>query len=199
MFNANLLAKQNGAATQNHLIIVEHTPVYTLGKNGKKENLLFDPAKIGADFHEINRGGDITFHGPGQLTIYPIVDLENLQLGVADFVFKLEEVVIQLLDKYNLKGFRIKEAAGVWLTDGFTTQKICAVGLKMSRYLTMHGIAINVNTNLKFFQYIVPCGITDKGVTSFEKELGKKISLTEISNLFIAIFEKEFAIKFTND
>ncbi|MFN8277567.1 MAG: lipoyl(octanoyl) transferase LipB [Chitinophagales bacterium] len=187
-FDQNITAKLAGHATQNTLIICEHQPVYTLGKSGKLENLLFDPERVGAALMFTNRGGDITFHGPGQLVAYPIFDLDTLNIGVASFVSALEEIVIRTIAEYGLSGNRIDGASGVWLTDGAEPRKICAVGLKVSRLCTMHGIAINVNTDLKFFSYIVPCGLPDKGVTSLAKELGQTVDFEHFKDRFIHHF-----------
>ncbi|MBD5212162.1 MAG: lipoyl(octanoyl) transferase LipB [Bacteroidales bacterium] len=162
-----------------HLLIVEHNPVYTLGKHGKEENLLADQARLrnaGAECIRIERGGDITFHGPGQLVLYPIISLAEYSLGVKDYVNLLEETIIQFLAEYNIKGERVEGATGVWLDKGTPRErKICAIGVKCSHFVTMHGLALNVNTDLNYFSLINPCGFQDKGVTSMEKELGQKI------------------------
>jgi len=161
------------------LIFVEHPHVYTLGKSGSESNLLLDVDLIkakGASFYRIDRGGDITYHGPGQIICYPIFDLEALNIGLKDYIYKLEKVIIDVVEKYGLKASRLEGATGVWLDPdvAMRARKICAIGVKASRFVTMHGLAFNVNTNLEYFNFINPCGFTDKSVTSLEKELGKK-------------------------
>ena len=147
--------------------------------------MLFNPTAVGAAFHKIERGGDITYHGPGQLVIYPIFDLDTLGLGIAEFVHLLEEVVMATVAHYGLVATRIAGAAGIWLHADTTPAKICAVGMRISRRCSMHGIAINVNTDLKFFDYIVPCGLTGMGVTSLQKEVGREINLDEVQQVFL--------------
>ena len=161
-----------------YLLFCEHPPVFTLGKSGSAENLLIDEpglAKRGIEFHRINRGGDITFHGPGQIVGYPIVDLEQLKLGVKTYIEMLEEAVIRLLKMYGITAGRLPGATGVWLDSDSpsSARKICAIGVRASRYITMHGFAFNVNTDLSYYQYIHPCGFIDKGVTSMARELGE--------------------------
>ena len=194
LFDENLRKKASEEPTENTLVFCEHTPVYTLGKNGDEKNLLFKPELTGADFYRIERGGDITFHGPGQLVIYPIFDLDTLDIGVSEFVGKLEETVILTLKEYGLTGERLEGASGVWLDITFNPRKICAIGLKISRKCSMHGISINLNTDLRYFSYIVPCGLQDKGVTSLQKELGKEISMKEFQTKFCVNFEKIFNV-----
>ncbi|MFN8310858.1 MAG: lipoyl(octanoyl) transferase LipB [Chitinophagales bacterium] len=192
LFQKNLEAKAVGGKTENTLILCEHLPVYTLGKSGKKENLLFDPAKVGAAFVPINRGGDITFHGPGQLVAYPIFDLDQFGIGIAEFVFLLEEIVIKLLSEYELQGKRIPTASGVWLDIERQPRKICAVGLRVSRHCTMHGIALNINTDLSFFDHIIPCGLKNMGVTSMQQELGRIMDFNAVRNRYSEIFIETF-------
>ncbi len=153
--------------------------------------MLFNPASVGATLHKINRGGDITYHGPGQMVAYPIFDLETLNIGLATFVHALEETIIRTVAHYGLVAGRLATAPGIWLDTENDPRKICAIGLKASRYCTMHGIAMNVNTDLKYFNYIVPCGIPDKGVTSLQKELGHEVSMTEVRDIFVKELEKE--------
>ena len=150
----------------------------------------------GAEYVHTNRGGDITFHGPGQLVVYPVVDLERMDLGLARYIEKLEEVVIQLLSEYEIHGERLKGATGVWLDvdQPDKTRKICAIGIRSSRYVTMHGLAFNINTDLKYFDYINPCGFTDKGVTSMEKELGERQYFMHVMERFYNIFTRVFDI-----
>jgi lipoyl(octanoyl) transferase len=177
-------AKQQGVPVDEVLILVEHPPVYTLGKSGKMENLLLDEQaiqKMGASFYRSDRGGDITFHGPGQLVGYPIIDLSVHEMGVKRYVELLEESVIMTLASYGIIGARHSKAPGVWLDpDGDKARKICALGVRVSRGITMHGFALNVSTDLDYFTKINPCGFTDKSVTSMEKELGMQIDFEEV-------------------
>jgi lipoyl(octanoyl) transferase len=161
------------------LIFVEHPHVYTLGKSGSENNLLIDYIQMqakDAEFYKIDRGGDITYHGPGQIVGYPIFDLEMIRIGLKEYIFRLEEAVIQTIMESDLHGSRLAGSTGVWLDTEIKgkTRKICAIGVKASKYVTMHGFAFNVNTDLSYFNHINPCGFTDKGVTSMEKELGVK-------------------------
>jgi lipoyl(octanoyl) transferase len=183
--------------TPNYLLFTEHRPVYTLGKSGHESNMLMNTIQLRAqqaEFIKVDRGGDITFHGPGQLVVYPIIDLENFELGVKEYVYRLEEVVIRTVDKYGFEGKRVEGATGVWLGVGTTAErKICAIGVKCSRYISMHGFALNVNTNLNYFNYIHPCGFVDKGVTSIEKERGgKPVDLEEVEREVLKQFETVF-------
>jgi lipoyl(octanoyl) transferase len=161
-----------------HLLFCEHPPVFTLGKSGSGENLLINEqmlAQRGIEFYHINRGGDITFHGPGQIVGYPILDLEQLNLGIKNYIDGLEEAVIMTLGNYGIVAGRLAGATGVWLDPEIPSRarKICAIGVRAGRHITMHGFAFNVNTDLSYYQYINPCGFIDKGVTSMEKELGE--------------------------
>lgn len=185
LFQENLKKKMAGGPTENHLLFCEHPHVYTLGKSGSENNLLANNQmlqKLGVSFFKTNRGGDITYHGPGQIVGYPILDLENFGLGVKSYIEKLEESIICVLDDFGLNGKRLSGATGVWLDPDIPgiSRKICAIGVKASRHITMHGFAFNVNTDLKFFDMINPCGFTDKAVTSLEKELGRKMNFEEI-------------------
>jgi lipoyl(octanoyl) transferase len=153
--------------------------------------LLFSPEAVGAAFHRVTRGGDITYHGPGQLVAYPIFDLDTLGIGVADFVHALEEVIIRTVAHYGLTATRLEGAPGIWLDAEINPRKICALGMKVSRHCTMHGIAINVNTDLRYFDYIVPCGIADKGTTSLQRELGRQIDINEVRDIFITNLETQ--------
>ena len=192
-FNAQLVKKAKGEKTSNTLILLQHTPVYTLGKSGDISNLKVPIEETGAEFYKTKRGGDITFHGPGQLVVYPIFDTENYDISVREFVVKLEQSVIDCIAEFGLKGARVNAASGVWLDAGNENErKICAVGLKVSRGISMHGLAFNINTDLSYFDHIVPCGLDDKSVTSLEKELGKKMDFFEIQGKLIAQFEKHF-------
>jgi lipoyl(octanoyl) transferase len=171
-----------------HLLFCEHPPVFTLGKSGSRENLLINEQMLAQrriEFYQINRGGDITFHGPGQIVGYPILDLEQLNLGIKTYIEKLEEAVILLLKEYGIKAGRLSGATGVWLDaeKPSVARKICAIGVKAGRHITMHGFAFNVNTDLSYYQYINPCGFVDKGVTSMEKELGEKQDIAKVKGL----------------
>ena len=171
---------------QNHLVFCEHPHVYTLGKSGKEEHLLLDENGLranGASFYKINRGGDITYHGPGQLVAYPIFDLEQFFTDIHKYMRLLEEAVITTLMEYGILGLRMEGQTGVWLGVGTTNaRKICAMGVKSSRWVTMHGLGFNVNSNLSYFNHIIPCGISDKSVTSMSKELGQEVDLAILSN-----------------
>ncbi len=181
---AKALKAKKESGVENLLIFCEHPHVYTLGKSGDEQNLLLNHIQLmakEASFHKVNRGGDITYHGPGQLVGYPIIDLEQFGLGVKDYIRELEASVIRLLKDYDIQGKRLEGATGVWLDVGKpTARKICAIGVKVSRWITMHGFALNVNTDLKYFDYINPCGFIDKGVTSIAKEKGKIIDEEEL-------------------
>lgn len=170
--------------TAGTILLVEHPPVYTLGKSGRAENLLVGRetlAAMGAGFFHIDRGGDITFHGPGQLVCYPILDLERLGLGLRDYIDALEEAVIRTVATYGIEAGRMAGASGVWLGEGVTSRgrgavrKICAIGVRASRYITMHGLALNVATDLAWFARINPCGFADRGATSIERETGQTV------------------------
>jgi len=187
LFQENLRKKIAGEPILNHLIFCEHKHVYTLGKSGSENNLLANNLmlkKLGVEFFKTNRGGDITYHGPGQIVGYPILDLETFGLGVKTYIEKLEESIIKVLEDYELSGQRLEGATGVWLDPQIPgkARKICAIGVKASRHITMHGFAFNVNTDLKFFEMINPCGFTDKTVTSLEKEMGKAMDFEEVQN-----------------
>ena len=183
--------------TPGYLLFVEHPPVYTLGKSGEAHNLLLNNVQLAEkqiSFFKTNRGGDITFHGPGQLVGYPILDLENYGMGLRQYIYSMEEAIISALAQYGITSSRDPEATGVWLNVGQpTTRKICAIGVKSSRFVTMHGFALNVNTDLDYFRYINPCGFVDKGVTSMEKELGKLLDFGQVKktvlNCFLEIFD----------
>jgi lipoyl(octanoyl) transferase len=194
LFNKNLEAKLSNQATAHSLILCEHPPVFTLGKSGKRENILVSDAEMKAEFYHVNRGGDVTFHGPGQLVVYPILDLEVLHIGLAQYVFMLEEVNIETLKEYGLNGERLENAAGIWLRDKKGERKIAAIGIKASRNLTMHGLAVNISTDLSYFDKIIPCGLEGKGTTSLQKELERKVSAEDYKNFFLLSFEKVFGL-----
>jgi lipoyl(octanoyl) transferase len=171
--------------TPNYLIFCEHPHVFTLGKSGDESNLLVKKENldsINATYVPINRGGDITYHGPGQLVVYPVFDLENFFTDIHKFMRTMEEAVIQTLQEFGIEAGRVDKLTGVWLdgTDLTKARKICAMGVKMSRWVTMHGLALNVNPDLNYFNYIVPCGIQDKAVTSMEKELNVKVDMEKV-------------------
>jgi len=195
LFQENLDAKKNQSETKNHLLLTEHHNVFTLGKSGDESNVLGDEKQLDAEFYKINRGGDITFHGPGQLVVYPIIDLEKLNIGLAKYIFNIEEVIIRLIAEYDIQGVRSKGASGVWLDIDQPTneRKICAVGVRASRHITMHGLAFNVNTELSYFDKIIPCGIPNKGVTSLSVETNKQsIGMNEIKTKFVSLFREIF-------
>ena len=185
--------------TNNHLIFCEHPHVYTLGKNGDEKNLLVNEDYLksrGATFHKINRGGDITYHGPGQLVGYPILDLDNFFTDIHKYLRFLEEAIILTLKEYGLESERSPGETGVWFDVGTPkARKICALGVKSSRWVTMHGFAFNVNSDLSYFGNIIPCGITDKSVTSLQKELGREVDMNEVRNKLkahlVELFEME--------
>jgi len=185
---------------QNQLIFCQHPPVYTLGKSGKIENLLLDEAGLknhGASFFPINRGGEITFHGPGQLVGYPIFDLEQFFTDIHKYLRYLEEAIITTLAHYGVKGERFEGYTGVWIeADKPSARKICAMGVRCSRWVTMHGFAFNINTDLSYFNHIVPCGIDDKAVTSLEKELNRKVDFEEVSALLKRNIAAQFVFSF---
>ena len=170
--------------TENHLIFCEHPHVYTLGKSGKQENLLVNEEYLksrGASFYKTNRGGDITYHGPGQIVGYPIFDLDNFFHDIHKYLRLLEESVILTLKDYGVKGERSDGETGVWLDVGMpSARKICALGVKASRWVTMHGFAFNINTDLSYFENIIPCGIVGKNVTSLEQEIGRKVDIEKV-------------------
>lgn len=173
--------------TQNHLIFCEHPHVYTLGKSGKESHLLMNQTQLEANkisYHKINRGGDITYHGPGQIVGYPIFDLDNFFTDIHKYLRFIEEAVILTLEEYGIKAGRIEGLTGVWLDidNPLKSRKICALGVKCSRWVTMHGFAFNVNTDLSLFKNIVPCGIDDKAVTSMKEELGKEVNMEEVKS-----------------
>jgi lipoyl(octanoyl) transferase len=184
-------------ATSNHFLFVEHPHVFTLGKSGSAENLLADEqhlAEKGAEFFHTNRGGDITYHGPGQVVGYPILDLDNFFTDIHKYLRFLEEMVIRVLAEYGLKGMRSEGETGVWLDVGTPfARKICAMGVRASRWVTMHGFALNVNADLSYFDMMVPCGIRDKGVTSLHVELGEKeLALQEVKEKLLRHFSVLF-------
>ena len=186
--------------TQHHLLFCEHPHVYTIGKSGHMENLLVNDVRLkelNVSFFKTNRGGDITYHGPGQVVGYPILDLEHFVTDLGKYMRNLEEVIIRTIAHYGIDGGRLPGATGVWLDADVKgkARKICAMGVRCSRWVTMHGFALNVNTDLRYFDYIVPCGITDKTVTSIQKELGYAVNEQEVKD----ILKHEFGMVFTSE
>ena len=181
LFSKSVERKSEGLATDNFLVFCENPHVYTLGKSGDEQNMLLNYIQLQAkhaSFVQTNRGGDITYHGPGQVVGYPIFDLANFNLGLKQYIHYIEEAIIHTLSLYNIQSARLDGATGVWIDVGLPTcRKICAIGVRSSRFVTMHGFALNVNTQLEYFNYINPCGFVDKGVTSMEKELGQKVDI----------------------
>ena len=198
--DADLVPDEPLLTTKHSLLFVEHPPVYTLGKSGNIDNVLIsDEERLarGIDFFYTNRGGDITFHGPQQLVAYPIFDLEKFYTDIGRYLRNLEEVIILTMAEYGLKGERSAGETGVWLAPGITGEerKICAIGVRCSRWITMHGLAFNVNTDLSYFNNIVPCGIQNKQVTSLAKELGYPVDLAIVKEKVKRNFEKVFALR----
>lgn len=196
MMNREISAEQQ-ILPEHHLIFCEHPHVYTLGKSGHEKHLLVNDEwlkKKNATYYRINRGGDITYHGPGQLVGYPVFDLDQFFNDIHKYLRFLEESVIVMLAEYGIKGDRIAGLTGVWLDadNPAKARKICAYGVRCSRWVTMHGFALNVNTNLEYFNYIVPCGITDKAVTSMQKELGYEVDMEEVKAKMLKAMETVF-------
>jgi lipoyl(octanoyl) transferase len=197
LLQQKIKAKQSSKTEPDYLLFVEHDPVYTLGKNGKEKNLLINQQSLqekGIEYFHINRGGDITFHGPEQLVGYPILDLDNYKTDLGWYLRSLEEVIILTIGEYGLKGERSTGETGVWLDASIKgkERKICAMGIRCSRWVTMHGFALNVNVDLSYFNFITPCGIQNKQVTSIQKELGEVINMDEIKEKLIKNFELVF-------
>jgi lipoyl(octanoyl) transferase len=192
-------ATKSNQETENYLVFCEHPHVYTMGKTGKKEHLLLpvdDLPSKNASYYEINRGGDITYHGPGQLVAYPILDLDHFFTDIHKYMRCLEEVVIKTCEALGISAGRVNGLTGVWVgSEEANYRKICAMGVKTSRWVTMHGLAFNVNTELSYFSNIVPCGIDDKEVTSVEKELGGKQDMEKIKNILKECFQQVFDCK----
>ena len=181
------------------LLLVEHNPVYTLGKSGKDENMLVSESylrSIGAEFFHIDRGGDVTFHGPGQVVGYPILDLERIGIGLRDYIDALEGAVIDLCREWGIEAGRVAGASGVWIEgDSPRARKICAIGVRSSRYVTMHGFALNVNTDLRYFSHINPCGFVDRGVTSLRKELGHEVDMEQVKSQIVKHLSEKLKIE----
>ncbi|MEN8120237.1 MAG: lipoyl(octanoyl) transferase LipB [Bacteroidota bacterium] len=197
IFNRLIDNKKEERRNENQLLFCEHPHVFTIGKSGKLSNLLINKELLnekGIEYYNIDRGGDITYHGPGQIVAYPLFDLDTFGIGTRDYVFKLEEIVIKSMIEFGIKCGRLESAAGIWLEPEVSakSRKICAIGVRSSKRVTMHGLALNVNTGLSFFNYINPCGFTDKGVTSMEKELGKFVDIEIVKSTLLKNFQIEF-------
>lgn len=195
IFNRN--EPENAVQTKNHLFFVEHPPVFTLGKSGDENHLLLNQEKLaekGVDYFKINRGGDITYHGPGQVVAYPIFDLDHFFTDIHKYLRYLEEAIILTIADYGIEGGRIDGLTGVWVDADQTeiSRKIAALGVKCSRWVTMHGLALNVNTDLDYFNMIVPCGIDDRDVTSIEREVGKKVDMEEVKSKLLLNLQNVF-------
>jgi len=199
-FDEAMQARAAGHAPVNRLIIVEHHPVYTFGKHAKQGNLLVSPAllqQLGADVFEIERGGDITFHGPGQLVAYPMFDLELLNMGVKRFVEALEQSIISCVAHFGIQAGIVPGRTGVWVDIGLPDErKIAAIGIRCSRHYTMHGLALNVNTDLAWFNHMIPCGIPDRGVTSIAKEAGQELSMSKVIDTMLQSMQAHFPFNF---
>lgn len=187
--------------TPNYLLFCEHPHVYTIGKSGNQENLLISDEFLkrkGASLIKTNRGGDITYHGPGQITGYPILDLDNFGGSIKNYIYGLEEVIIRTLQHWNIEATRSEGATGVWLDEGHPaiTRKIGAIGARISNLVSMHGFALNVNTNLDYFGYIIPCGLKGKSATSLQQELGRQVEIEEVQDILLKEFSSVFEMKF---
>ena len=196
----SIAQKAQGLVPAHHLLFVEHPPVYTLGKSGKREHVLIDEQEMQERqiaFFQTNRGGDITYHGPGQLVGYPIFDLEQFYRDIGRYLRELEQVIILTLQDYGLKGERSSGETGVWLDPGIPgrARKICAMGVRCSRWITMHGFALNISNDLSYFNHIIPCGIPDKSVTSLQKELGITLTLSEVKENVLQKFKQVFGVE----
>ena len=202
LFEEAIATKAAGEEPEQRVLLVEHNPVYTLGKSGKESNLLVAEEflkSIGAEFFHIDRGGDITYHGPGQIVGYPILDLSQLGIGLKAYIDAIEGAVIATMAEWGITCQRVDGASGVWIVEsGRQMRKICAVGVKASRWVTMHGFALNVNTELRYFDYINPCGFTDRTATSMEKELGRKIDTEEVKARLLVHFARELNVNKIN-
>ncbi len=191
-------AGETGVTGEQVFIVCEHPNVYTLGRSGQESNMLVDAgflSGIGAEMVRTDRGGDITYHGPGQIVGYPILDLERLGIGVRDYVRALEETVIGAVGDFGIEAGRLAGATGVWIQDGGVPRKICAIGIRTSRWITMHGFALNVSTRMEYFDYINPCGFTDKATTSMERETGLAIGMEDVKEALRRHFEENMNVK----
>jgi lipoyl(octanoyl) transferase len=198
------LSGHDQKATENFLIFCEHPHVFTLGRNGEEGNLLIkkeELSTVNASYYHTNRGGDITYHGPGQIVVYPVIDLENFFTDIHQYMRTLEETVIQTLKEFKINAGRIQGLTGVWchVENKNRAKKICALGVKTSRWVTLHGLAFNINTDLRYFSYIVPCGIGDKAVTSLEHETGIKQDMGQVKGILKQKIASQFEMSFVND
>ncbi len=197
LFNSLIEKKQNGVRGENRLLLCTHPHVFTLGKNGNRQNLLITDKqlqKLNASFYPIDRGGDITYHGPGQLVGYPVFDLDTFHLSIKDFVFNIEEALIRTVGTFGIEASRLEKATGVWVDarNPAKARKIAAIGMRIHNKVSMHGFALNINTDLKYFTYIIPCGLQDKGVTSIQKETGKPVDEKRVTEELLRRFQEIF-------
>ena len=203
LFNLKIEQKIAGKQPTQDLILCEHLPVYTIGKHGDDNNMLMSDKWLKENnikLIHISRGGDITYHGPGQITGYPILDLQQLHLGLKDYIHQIEEAVIITIANYGIIGSRLTDATGVWIDPlGSNARKICAIGVRASRYVTMHGFALNVNTDLRYFSYINPCGFSDKAVTSIQKEIGTCVPINQVKQELLSNISKCLSLKRNKD
>ena len=207
LFERMLAAKRSDASSEQAIaadkagwmLFVEHNPVYTLGKSGKESNMLVSEEylrSIGAEFFHIDRGGDVTYHGPGQIVGYPILDLDKVGIGLREYIDLLEESVIGVCHEWGIEAGRIAGASGVWLEPSTSrARKICAIGVRSSRFVTMHGFALNVSTDMRYFQHINPCGFVDRGVTSLEKELGHEVDIEQVKQQLVKQLSEKLNVK----
>ncbi len=199
LFEEVLRRKGEADAPAGYLLTVEHPPVYTLGRSAHEENLVAGEAFLrsrGAEVYRIDRGGDVTFHGEGQAVVYPIVDLERIGIGIKAYIDRLEQAVIDTVAAWGIRGERVSGATGVWIDRGTARErKICAIGVRASHFVTMHGLALNVNTDLGWFSWIHPCGFIDKGVTSIEREIGRKADMKEVKDLLVKNLTEKLNVK----
>lgn len=202
LFEGAIAQKSAGEKPEHTVLLVEHPPVYTLGKSGKESNLLVAEEflkSLGAEFFHIDRGGDITFHGPGQIVGYPILDLSQLGIGLKAYIDAIEGAVIDTMAEWGIACQRVEGASGVWIVEPHKPmRKICAIGVKSSRWVTMHGFALNVNTDLKWFNLINPCGFTDRTATSMERELGRTIDVAEVKERLLTHLTKKLDVNKIN-
>jgi lipoyl(octanoyl) transferase len=199
LFEAAIERKIACKSLQNIVVFCEHPHVVTIGKHGLDANLLFPEEvlkKKQVELFHVDRGGDVTYHGPGQLVGYPILDLETFHIGLKEYIYRIEEVIIDLLAEYNIKGERLQGATGVWIDADHPgkSRKICAIGVRSNRYVTMHGFALNVSTDLDYFHLINPCGFRDKGITSMENELNRQINMNEVKSRLLKYFIRKFRV-----
>ena len=203
LFNRLIDAKKSGGKGQNHLLFCEHPHVYTLGKSGNRQNLLITNEQLKqrkATFVAVDRGGDITYHGPGQIVGYPVFDLDTIPISIKDFVFNIEEALILTLRAYNIRATRLEKATGVWLDahHAIKARKIAAIGMRIHNKVSMHGFALNVNTDLTYFEHIIPCGLRGKGVTSMAKELGSQVEEEAVKKRLLHSLEEVFHLRAAN-